>query len=224
MIFKDLDLDKFRLDISQLEYDRLWLYLSEDERSRANNFKREYLKRNFVAARGYLRVLLAQRLGCEPHQIKFSYGDRGKPYLEGINSGVYFNLAHSQDLAIYAICGDREVGLDLEYINPKCDFLSISKRYFLPLEHEIIHRIHGLGDRHQDLARLAFYRAWTLKEAYGKATGQGITNILDRIDISPLLESPVGETLAIEGWVLKLLSTELALNSSYAAALCVQII
>ena len=210
----DLQLYQARLDISATECDRLWQFLSEDERSRAERFKREYLKRNFVAARGNLREILAPRLGCEPKQVQFSYRDRGKPYIQNFQ-GIYFNLSHSQDFAIYAVCSDREVGIDLEYINPQCDVDSIAERYFLPSEQKIIS---NLCDRDK---YLAFYRAWTLKEAYGKATGEGIANILDYMDVSPLLEKPMGETLQIKDWTLKLLDSELNIDSNYAAALCV---
>lgn len=212
----DLQFYQARLDISEIECDRLWKLLSEDERSRSDRFKREYLKRNFVAARGNLRIFLAQWLGCKPQEIQFSYSDRGKPYIQN-SKGIHFNLAHSQDLAIYAVSSDREVGIDLEYINPQCDIEGIAQRYFSPSEYKLIT---GFGDRNQSSAIQAFYQAWTLKEAYGKATGQGIANILD-LDISPLLEIAISATLQIGDWSLKLLSTELELDASYAAALCV---
>ncbi len=218
MMLSNLQLYQARLDISQTECDRLWQVLSEDERSRVDKFKREHLKRNFVAARGNLRIILGQWLDCEPNQIQFSYGDRGKPYLQN-HQAIYFNLAHSQDLAVYAVCSDLEVGIDLEFINHECDVESIAKRYFLPSEQKIIN---SFGDRDEHGKYLAFYRAWTLKEAYAKATGQGIANILDRVDVAPLLESPAGEVLQIENWILKLLSTELEIEQSYSAALCVR--
>jgi 4'-phosphopantetheinyl transferase len=210
---QDLQLYQARLDISQTECDRLWQILSEDERSRADRFKREYLKRNFVAARGNLREILALRLGCEPRAIQFGYSDRGKPYIQNFN-GLHFNLSHSQDLAIYVICQDREVGIDLEFINSQCDVDSIAKRYFLPSEQKVIS---SLSNRDK---YLAFYQAWTLKEAYGKATGEGIANILDRVDVTPLLECPMGETLRIQNWHLKLITSELRIDLNYSAALC----
>jgi len=214
----DLQLYQVRLDISQPECDRLWKLLSEDERSRADRFKREHLRHNFVAARGNLRLILAQWLGCKPKEIVFGYSDRGKPYLQN-SKGIYFNLAHSQDLAIYAVSSDREVGIDLEYINPQCDIDRIAQRYFSPSEYKLIKEF---GDRDSSLAIQAFYQAWTLKEAYGKATGQGIANILEGLDVSPLLEVAIGVTLQMGDWNLKLLSTELELSTSYAAALCIK--
>lgn len=209
MMSQDLQLCQARLDVSSIEFERLWQFLSEDERSRANNFKREHLKQRFVAARGNLREILAKYLACKPYEILFSYGDRGKPRVDG----VYFNLAHSQDLAIYAISGDREVGIDLEYIDLKYDVDAIAKNYFLPSEQNLIK---GLSDRAK---YLAFFRAWTLKEAYGKATGQGIANILNSLDVSALIEMPIGETLQLEDWKLQALDTA----PDYCAALCVSV-
>jgi 4'-phosphopantetheinyl transferase len=210
---QNLQLYQARLDISPTECDRLWQILSEDERSRADRFKREYLKRNFIAARGNLREILAPRLGCEASAIQFGYSDRGKPYIQNFN-GLHFNLSHSQDLAIYVICQDREVGIDLEFINSQCDVDSIAKRYFLPSEQKVISY---LCERDK---YLAFYRAWTLKEAYGKATGEGIANILDQVDVTPLLECPMGETLRIQNWNLKLIASEFQIDLNYSAALC----
>jgi 4'-phosphopantetheinyl transferase len=210
---QDLQLYQARLDISPTECDRLWQILSEDERSRADRFKREYLKRNFIAARGNLREILAPRLGCEASAIQFGYSDRGKPYIQNFK-GLHFNLSHSQDLAIYVICQDREVGIDLEFINSQCDVDSIAKRYFLPSEQKVI------GYLCERDKYLAFYRAWTLKEAYGKATGEGIANILDQVDVTPLLECPMGETLRIQNWNLKLIASEFQIDLNYSAALC----
>jgi 4'-phosphopantetheinyl transferase len=213
-MFQNLQLYQAKLDIANMECDRLWQILSDDERSRADRYKREHLRRNFIAARGNLREILARSLNCEPQELNFGYSDRGKPFLKKPQNsdGLFFNLAHSQDLAIYALCSDREVGIDLEYINLQCDVERIAKRYFLPSEQKFIS---SFCDRQK---YLAFYQIWTLKEAYGKATGQGIANILDVVDVAPLLIS-MEKNLQIEGWTLELLNSAIDLN--YAAAICV---
>jgi len=217
-MFPDLQLYQANLDISRAESDRLWHLLSEDERSRVERYKHEQSKRNFIAARGNLREILAPRLGCESREIEFGYGDRGKPYIKNPQNQekLFFNLAHSRDWAIYALCGDREVGIDLEYINLQCDVERIAKRYFLPSEQKIISSLNN-HDKY-----FAFYRAWTLKEAYGKATGEGIANILDVVNITPLLISD--KTLQIQNWTLKLLNSgiDLDLDSNYAAAIAIR--
>ncbi len=223
-MFPDLQLYQARLDISIVECNRLWSILSTDEKSRANQLKREYLRHSFIAARGNLRLVLARSLNCEPTEIQFAYSDRGKPYLLSHQNPqnaqkVHFNLAHSQDLAIYIVSPDRQVGIDLELINPKIDVEGIARRYFSPSETNMITE---LGDRHRDLAIQYFYRAWTLKEAYAKATGQGITNLLNQIDITPLLDG-TKESLQINNWQLQSIGskfTTLNIGTNYAAALC----
>ncbi|NUN66100.1 4'-phosphopantetheinyl transferase superfamily protein [Pseudanabaena biceps] len=209
-----LHLYQATLDISSEEFDRLWQLLSVDERSRADKFKFEHLKRNFVAARGNLREILAQTLNCQPADIQFSYSDRGKPYIQ--NQQIYFNLAHSQNLAIYALCSDREVGIDVEYIKFKTDVDNIAQRYFSEAEQKLIQHL----SNHPQEKYLAFYKAWVLKEAYGKATGQGIANVLD-LDVASLLETPTNKVIEINGWMLKLIDTELDIQSGYVAAVCI---
>ena len=214
-MFQNLQLYQAKLDIANMERDRLWQILSDDERSRADRYKREHLRRNFIAARGNLREILARNLNCEPQELNFGYSDRGKPFLKKPQNPdqLYFNLAHSQDLAIYALCGDREVGIDLEYINLQCDVERIAKRYFLPSEQKVIS---SFCDRQK---YLAFYQIWTLKEAYGKATGQGIANILGTVDVASLLTTDTN--LQVQHWALKLIDLEIAISSNYAAAICV---
>ncbi|PZU99929.1 MAG: hypothetical protein DCE90_01165 [Pseudanabaena sp.] len=214
----ELQLYQVALDISPSEADRLWQVLSEDERSRADRFKFAHLKRNFVAARANLRIILSQFLDCKAASIEFEYSDRGKPYLKNqpTDQSIYFNLAHSQNFAVYAVCRDRHVGIDLEYINLNINVESIADRYFSEKEQKIIQSL-SLTPQEQ---YLAFYRAWVLKEAYGKATGQGIANLL-HLDFATLLENPHGEVLAVNGWLLQLITNQLDLASGYVAAVCV---
>jgi len=214
----ELQLYQVCLDISPTEFDRLWQLLSEDERSRCDRFKFAHLRRNFVAARANLRLILSQVLHCKAADIEFEYSDRGKPYLRNqpTDQHIHFNLAHSQNIVIYAVCRDRQVGIDLEYINLNVNVESIANRYFSETEQKIIQCL-SITPQEQ---YLAFYRAWVLKEAYGKATGQGIVNIL-HLDFAKLLETSNGEVLEVNGWILQLISNETDIPSEYVAALCV---
>ncbi len=78
-----------QLKINTWEYDRLWGMLSLDERDRANRLQHSDHRRNFVAGRGHLRQILGAWLDCEPEDIQFCYGDRGKPFVQ--NHRVHFN-------------------------------------------------------------------------------------------------------------------------------------
>ena len=76
-----VDLVAANLDLTPDSLHRMSLWLSEDERQRAGRFAFERGWRRFVAARGRLRELLAERLSVHPESIAFSYGKRGKPAL-----------------------------------------------------------------------------------------------------------------------------------------------
>lgn len=200
-----------QLRINSWEYDRLWGMLSLDERDRAHRLRHHSARQNFVAARGNLREILGAWLDCEPEDIQFGYGDHGKPFVQ--NHRVHFNLAHSQDLAIYVISDDYAVGIDLEYVDRGRDVTKIAQRYFAEAEQVLIM---GAGDRY--VQQQTFFKAWTLKEAYAKATGQGIANILN-VDVAVLLKGDC-HTLQIGEWQLKLIEHELAIAPDFVAAIC----
>jgi 4'-phosphopantetheinyl transferase len=89
-----------------------------------------------------------------------------------------FNLAHSHELALYAITRGREVGIDLERIRSNLVDEQIAERFFSPREVVVLR---GLPTHRQ---REAFFNCWTRKEAYVKAKGQGLSIPLDQFDVS----------------------------------------
>ena len=53
-------------------------WLDDDERARAQRFRRPGLARRWLAARAALRGVLARHLECEPAEVRFVLGDNGK--------------------------------------------------------------------------------------------------------------------------------------------------
>lgn len=93
-----------------------------------------------MAARWALRQVLGRYLGGEPAGIELRFGSRGKPMLAAPNSPLRFNLSHSGELALIAIAGEREVGVDVEVIGTKPgDFYAEWTR------REAIAKCHGAG-------------------------------------------------------------------------------
>ncbi|MBN1978022.1 MAG: 4'-phosphopantetheinyl transferase superfamily protein [Anaerolineae bacterium] len=159
---------------------RLARTLSADETSRAERFRLERDRRRFVVARGVLRAILGRYLGIDPSQLRFSYGEHGKP---GLSAGfgddtLRFNLAHSHELALYAFTRGREVGADLEYVRPLPDAGEIAAGFFSRRESA---ELEGIPDCRKPEA---FFSYWTCKEAYVKAAGGGLARALDRVEIS----------------------------------------
>ena len=158
--------------------------LSEDELVRANRFHFEQHRQRFIAARGILRNILGGYLNIEPSKIKFGYEARGKPFLEqNFNENkLSFNVSHSQNFALYAVGLDNSIGVDLESISSTTEVVSLAQRFFSPSEFAVIE------SAPQEQQHQLFFRYWTCKEAYLKATGTGLKD-LDKIEISLTAQS-----------------------------------
>src|SRR5207245_1105341 len=132
-------------------------------------------RRQFVAARGILRQLLAQYLSTRAAEIRFAYGNQGKPHLADPNAmDLRFNVSHSGEQILLAFSCVREVGVDIERIHELHARDAVAERFFtLP---EAL-RISALPA--QDRER-AFFHHWVRKEAFVKAVGKGIASSLSR--------------------------------------------
>jgi 4'-phosphopantetheinyl transferase len=144
-------------------------FLSPDEHERAGRFVFQKHRVRFIVARAVLRMLLGRYLDREPDRIGFVYGPEGKPALADGGASVRFNLSHSEALALYAFTRLREVGIDLEWINPRVAFEDLAERFFTPGE---VSSLRALPDHAREPA---FFACWTRKEAYMKAIGKGLS-------------------------------------------------
>ena len=186
------------LDLPAARVNELAELLSTDEIAKANRFRYPHLKRRFIVARGVLRQLLANYLQISPKTIEFAYGDRGKPYLVDLNC-LQFNLAHSHEYALYGFSGDYPLGVDLEYLREMPDAAKIAQRFFTPQEFQLINCLQGKQ------RSATFFKLWTAKEAYLKATGTGLSGSLSGIEIGfketePCLKSIQGNVEAVKWW------------------------
>lgn len=157
-----------------------WEVLSAAERDRAERFAFARDRRRFVVARAELRRLLGARLGAAPEEVDLGYGACGKPALAGrfADSGLRFNLSHRDDVAVYALSSAGEIGVDVEAVRVIDDADSIAARIFSPRENEAYLALDP-ADR-----PLGFFNCWTRKEAFVKATGDGLSRPLDGFDVS----------------------------------------
>ncbi|NBD34481.1 MAG: 4'-phosphopantetheinyl transferase superfamily protein [Chloroflexi bacterium] len=154
--------------------------LSKTESAKADSFYFKADQRRFIVGRGILRQLLSFYLDIEPQQLMFRYSSNGKPYLDGEfdASKLRFNLSHSNELALYAFTAGREVGVDLEYLRSLPDMENIAARFFSERENTDLRAL----PEHDRL--LAFFTCWTRKEAFLKATGEGLSYPLKHFDVS----------------------------------------
>ncbi len=166
---------------SQIE--KLSTILSSDEIDRAQKFHFEKDKNRFIIARGTLRKILSRYLKIEPKKLQFTYSERGKPYLA--NTSILFNLSHSQDLALYAITKVNLIGIDVEHIRPIKEAKNLAKRFFSAQEYNLLSQLPPQQQQE------TFFKLWTCKEAYLKATGDGLAGSLEKVEISLNPEKPI---------------------------------
>ena len=141
--------------------------LSAGEHARAGRYARGDDGRRWAAARAALRVLIGERAGVHPREVEFTHGAHGKPHVEG---GPCFNLSHAGAIALIALAGAREVGIDVERTDRR--------------SHAIVRAL--TGDERRALGEkpghLELMRIWCRKEALAKATGGGLRWAPERFD------------------------------------------
>jgi 4'-phosphopantetheinyl transferase len=160
------DIHVWWIDLERVETDNQTV-LSADERARAERFRHPRDRGWWTAARTGLRQILAGYTAEHPAEIRLTQGVRGKPVLVG-GSSFRFSLAHARERAALAVSWEREVGIDLEPIEPDLD----------------VSRLLTVGCNRTDAARIdacppaarleTFLAYWTCKEAYLKGTGAGL--------------------------------------------------
>ena len=189
--------------------------LEPHEADRAGRFRFERLQRHFVVSRGFLRYVLARYLSVKPDELRFSFNDYGKPSLAGEES-FRFNLSHSHEVALLAVTRDAAVGVDVEHI--RADFASeeIAKRFFSRLEVETFSSLPA------EERVAAFFRCWARKEAYIKAIGKGLSQLLDRFDVSLAPDEPAALLRADEDDSLSWTMSDIDVGADYASALAVE--
>jgi 4'-phosphopantetheinyl transferase len=144
--------------------------LSTDERERARRFVFVRDRNRFVAARSFLRRVLGIYTGEDPAALSFAQGFYGRPHLCGGSRPVPdFNLSHSGDLALLAVCWSGRVGIDIEAVRDLPDMAGLAPLIMHP--HELEH-FNYLGST---TSAGEFFRLWTRKEALLKAMGVGLS-------------------------------------------------
>ncbi len=153
--------------------------LSPDELDRARRYRLERDRRRFVVSRAALRHLLGSYLGMDPGSVPLVAGPHGKPRLaRHASSRLCFNTSRSEDLAVFAVAHDRELGVDVERALEDVDLEPLTRHTLCAAE------LRAFGRLEPEARRGAFYRSWTRKEACLKALGVGLTVAPNQLDVT----------------------------------------
>jgi 4'-phosphopantetheinyl transferase len=211
---------RVRVDGPRQIVEKLRAVLTADEHEKAGRFHFDIDRRRFVTGRGVLRTLLAQCLDTTPAKLRFATSAFGKPHLVGefVDAPLRFNLSHSGEIVLIACALRRALGVDVEHMRPDIEALRIAERFFSEAERRALATL--APDRQRD----AFYACWTRKEAYIKATGDGLSLPRDQFDVTLLPGEPARlvatrpDAAEARRWTL----TALDVGEGYEAALAVE--
>ena len=174
--------------------------LEPAEQARAGRFLSDLDRHAYIAAHALARRMLAEAGGLASEAWRFVEGPAGKPEVAPDHGVPWlrFNLSHTRNLVACAVTRDDDVGLDVEDLTRREAGEGIAERFFAPSEAA---RIAALprAERHE-----AFLRIWTLKEAFVKATGEGIAMGLENFGFTlgapPALAFAPASTGPLPSW------------------------
>jgi 4'-phosphopantetheinyl transferase len=154
----------------------LMALLSDEERQRLTRFHFERDRLLFLVAHALVRITLSRHASIEPQSWRFRTGSYGRPEIAESRSRLRFSLSRRHGLAACAVILDRDIGLDVECIS-KDSPIDVAERFFSPRERS------NLLSTSIDMRARLFLEYWTLKEAYIKARGLGLSLPLDQFSL-----------------------------------------
>ncbi len=152
--------------------DKYHTLLDKEEQLQQKRFHFEKHRHQYLITRAMVRCVLSlYDNSIKPEEWKFKKNRYGKPYIHNteVKMPLQFNLSHSEGMILLAITNGQEVGIDVEWLLRRGPTQEIAQNYFSPIE---VAQLTALPKEHQ---RNRFFELWTLKEAYIKACGMGLS-------------------------------------------------
>ena len=165
-------------NLDDMPEQRYWPLLDESEQVHAGKLKKELLRKRYANAHGSVRQLLSGYLNMPPEHIRFDKAEYGKPYLTDYPE-LAFNISHSGAHLLIAVGWNCELGVDVELCKDRNSLAELVEKCFSPEEAGYWHRVPEAEKTRE------FYRFWTRKEAFVKATGRGIALGLEQCVVNP---------------------------------------
>ncbi len=160
---------------------RLGSLLNAAEATQQKRYRNPSLQHRYVVTHGVLRSLLsAYEPRTSPQDWKFLYNQYGKPYLNTEPHQVLlrFNISHTDKVNVIVFGLIDEIGVDVEHVERELNYDAMVNNLF---SYQDIAELSGLEGENR---KKRFFDIWTLKEAYIKACGMGLSIPLDRFYFS----------------------------------------
>jgi 4'-phosphopantetheinyl transferase len=144
--------------------------LDEGERARHQRFRFERHRRQFLVSHALVRVTLSRYAPVAPEAWSFVASEFGRPeVLADGGARLRFNLSHTDGLVLCAVTVGADVGADVEDSERPGENVGLADHCFAPSEAAALRALPV------PLQRERFFTYWTLKEAYLKARGAGLS-------------------------------------------------
>ena len=122
-------------------------------------------KETSLEAGKLLKQLIAQEAGVAIADISLQKGDNGAPQLSISGTRVYCSISHKNNFVVVAYSAESPIGVDVENLESDKDYLRIREHYSNGF-------LKGVTTKED------FFYRWTLAEAYAKASGQPLLEVL----------------------------------------------
>lgn len=201
IIFSHNETNVFFVKLQELDSHFLALlsYLSYEEKIRMSKLLHKSLKKRYAISHGFLRLLLGKYLSLFPSNVEYNYNEFKKPFCRQ-DPNLYFNMSHSNNYIFYVFSYNCKSGIDIECIKNISKIESLFSLIASPQEALVFEKQNEIDKTY------FFYKTWTIKEAFLKALGIGLTHPLSDIEttIIPKKRFKVirfdGNKKTLDGW------------------------
>jgi 4'-phosphopantetheinyl transferase len=162
--------------------------LPAEERASANGLARDEDRQRALLTRVMVRRVLTEVEGILPPEAwRFGHNRYGRPrIINPARAGLSFNISHTATLVVCAVANGGRIGVDIESTTRKAK-VEMVDRCFSAAEAADLRRLPP------DVQSRRFFEHWTLKEAFAKALGRGLTLPFDEASFH---FTPTGLTVA----------------------------
>ena len=148
------------------KFDTFYSFLEQGEKAKADMFRKEIDRTQYILTRGGLRYLLGMYIDEDPKVVAITYNRWGKPQIAE-RYALKFSLSHSVDYSLIAFTKSCEVGIDIEFMNPDLNTDELVSAFLNSSELDHWKEIPITQKTEY------FYKLWVGKEAFIKALGKG---------------------------------------------------
>jgi 4'-phosphopantetheinyl transferase len=164
--------------------------MSAEEEARLKRFHVVESYVEYLVAHGALREWMGRYLETDAASLVLPVDAHGKPQLAvPTPASLSFNLSHSNGHILLAFARDRRIGVDIERHDARALDTTIYPFFFTPTEQRALRALPA------SLRMRGFFSAWTRKEAFIKATGEGLSANLQSFHVSVDPRQPATFTL-----------------------------